>query len=280
MKKKGTTIILLLIFIAGLGIFSYPTISDRWNYYHTSRAIMSYSEAVANLSEADYRRLYSAAEEYNHRLAKRGGVFSPTDEERAEYNTLLNIENNGIMGYVEIPVIQVSLPIYHGTDESVLQVAIGHLEWTSLPVGGPSTHAALSGHRGLPSAELFTNLDRMVEGDLFRIYVLNEILTYEVDQIRIVLPEELDEIRITAGEDHCTLVTCTPYGINTHRLLVRGSRIETAIDHMNPRPPADAIQLDPLMVAPFIALPLLLLIFFAMFMSDGREWAEKLENEK
>ena len=279
MKKKGSTIALFLIFLVGLGIFSYPTIADRWNYYHASRAIMSYTEAVAKISAEEYERLFAAAEDYNRRLTERGKITHLTEEEEAEYNSLLNIENNGIMGYIEIPVIQISLPIYHTATEAILQVAIGHLEWTSLPIGGLSTHAALSGHRGLPSAELFTNLDRLVEGDQFRIYVLNEILTYEVDQIRIVLPEEVDDLRITPGEDYITLVTCTPYGINTHRLLVRAHRTQPYFDRGEVHPSADAILIDPLMVAPFIAIPLLFLIFFAMFISDGREGDKKLENE-
>lgn len=278
MKKYGSTIILVLIFITGLAIFAYPTISDRWNSLHSSRIIMAYAETVSGLSEEEYRQLYSAAESYNQSVLERVNLFTPSDEEKEEYATLLDVENNGIMGYVEIPVIKVSLPIYHGTSEDVLQTAAGHLDWTSLPVGGPSTHAVISGHRGLPSAELFTKLDRLVEGDRFMIYVLDETLTYEVDQIHIVLPEDMNDLQITRGEDYCTLVTCTPYGINTHRLLVRGHRVETESGHSG-RVPAEAIQMEPLLVAPFIAAPLLLVMFLMMFASDGRQWNEKVENE-
>lgn len=279
MRKKGSTIILILIFIVGLTIFAYPTISDRWNALHSSRAIMSYTEAVSGLSEEEYEALYSAAEAYNRKIPERANHFTPTEEEKAEYAELLNVANNGIMGYIEIPIINVSLPIYHGTDESVLQVASGHLEWSSLPVGGASTHAVLSGHRGLPSAELFSRLDRLAEGDRFMLYILNEVLTYEVDQIHIVLPEDMNDLKITPGEDYCTLVTCTPYGINTHRLLVRGRRVETETDH-TVRVTAEAIQMEPMLVAPVLAIPLLALLFTMMAVNDRKQWNEKLENEE
>lgn len=277
MKKKGSTIILVLIFITGLVIFAYPTISDQWNSLHSSRAIMAYAEAISELSEEDYKRFYAAAERYNQNVLERDNSFNPSEKEKEEYPTLLNVENNGIMGYVEIPIIKVALPIYHGTSESVLQTAAGHLDWTSLPVGGPSTHAVISGHRGLPSAELFTKLDRLAEGDRFVIYILNEALTYEVDQIHIVLPEDVSDLQITPGKDYCTLMTCTPYGINTHRLLVRGHRVDTESES-SVRVPADAIQMEPLLVAPVLALPLLLVMLLALFTSDGRQWNEQLEN--
>lgn len=279
MKKKGSTIILILIFIAGLGILAYPKVSDYWNSIHSSRAIMSYAEAVSGLSEEEYDRLYQEAEAYNRRIPERSNPFVPTEEEKAEYETILNVENDGVMGYIEIPLINVALPIYHGTSESVLQVAIGHLDWTSLPVGGESSHAVISGHRGLPSAELFTRLDRLVKGDRFMIYVLNEVLTYEVDQILIVLPEDVSALQIIPGQDYCTLVTCTPYGINTHRILVRGRRVETETEH-TVRVTSEAIQIEPVLVAPVIALPLLMVLFAVMSASDRRQWDEKLEHEE
>lgn len=279
MKKKGSTIILILIFVVGLAIFSYPTISDRWNSFHTSRAIMSYTETVSGLSEEEYERLFAAAEDYNRNILSRDNPFVLSEEEETEYHELLNLGGNGIMGYVEIPFINVSLPLYHGTSESVLQTAVGHLDWTSLPVGGESTHAVISGHRGLPSAELFTKLDRLVEGDRFMLYILNEILTYEVDQIHIVLPEEVSDLQIELDKDYCTLVTCTPYGINTHRMLVRGHRVETEEEHIV-RVTAEAIQLEPILVAPFVAVPILVALFAAMFASDQKQWNEKLENEE
>lgn len=278
MKKKGSTILLFLIFIAGLTILAYPTISDWWNSFHSSRAIMSYAETVSGLSEEEYNRLYAEAEAYNRRILERDNPFLPSEEEKAEYGSILNVEGNGIMGYIEIPMINASLPIYHGTSESVLQVAIGHLDWTSLPVGGESTHAVVSGHRGLPSAELFTKLDRLVVGDQFMLYVLNEVLTYEIDQILIVLPEDVSALQISPGKDYCTLVTCTPYGINTHRILVRGHRVETETVR-NIRVTSEAIQVEPMLVAAVVAVPLLIVLFAAMFVSDGREWDSKLENE-
>ncbi|MEY8403462.1 class C sortase [Oscillospiraceae bacterium 44-34] len=279
MKKKGSTIILILIFIAGLGILAYPKVSDYWNSIHSSRAIMSYAEAVSGLSEEEYDRLYQEAEAYNRRIPERSNPFVPTEEEKAEYETILNVENDGVMGYIEIPLINVALPIYHGTSESVLQVAIGHLDWTSLPVGGESSHAVISGHRGLPSAELFTRLDRLAKGDRFMIYVLNEVLTYEVDQILIVLPEDVSALQIIPGQDYCTLVTCTPYGINTHRILVRGRRVETETEH-TVRVTSEAIQIEPVLVAPVIALPLLMVLFAVVSASDRRQWDEKLEHEE
>lgn len=278
MKKHGSTILLILIFIVGLAIFAYPTVAERWNSLRSSRAIMSYTESLSALTEEEYEQLFSAAMHYNLRIMERANPYFPSDEEMAEYNELLNVGGNGIIGYIEIPFINVSLPVYHGTDESVLQVAIGHLNWTSLPVGGESTHAVLSGHRGLPSATLFTNLDRLVEGDRFMLYVLNEVLTYEVDQIHIVLPDEVNDLNITKGADQCTLITCTPYGINSHRLLIRGHRVETESEN-TVRVTSEAIQIEPAMVAPIIAIPMLFVSLTAMALSDRKQWNEKLENE-
>jgi len=278
MKKKITTILLILIFVAGLAILAYPTVSDYWNSFHSSRAIMSYADAVSGLSEEEYERLFSEARAYNARILDRSNPFLPSEEELEEYNQLLNTGGDGIMGYIEIPMINVTIPIYHGTSEGVLQVAVGHLDWTSLPVGGESTHAVLSGHRGLPSAELFTRLDRLVVGDEFMLNVLNEVLTYEVDQILIVLPEDVSALQISEGKDYCTLVTCTPYGINTHRILVRGHRVETQNTH-SVRVTSDAIQIEPVLIAPIVAIPLLIAIFAMMFAVDQREWEDKLKYE-
>ena len=278
MKKKGSTIILILIFIAGLAVMAYPTVSDYWNSFHSSRAIMSYTEAVSAISEEEYDRLYAEAEAYNRKILERGNPFAVSDEEKKEYESLLNIGGNGIMGYIEIPEIKVSLPIYHGTEESVLQVAVGHLEWSSLPVGGASTHCVMSGHRGLPSAKLFTDLDRIVEGDRFLLYILDEVLTYEVDQILIVLPEDVSALQISRDMDYCTLVTCTPYGINTHRILVRGHRVETELEN-TVRVTADAIQIEPLLVAPVVAIPLMIGLLAMLFADDKNRWDELYELE-
>lgn len=278
MKKKITTILLILIFVAGLAILAYPTVSDYWNSFHSSRAIMSYAETLSGLSEEEYERLYSEANAYNRRILDRSNPFLPSEQEKEEYPQLLNTSGDGIMGYIEIPMINVTIPVYHGTSEGVLQVAVGHLDWTSLPVGGESTHAVLSGHRGLPSAELFTRLDRLAVGDVFMLNVLNEVLTYEVDQILIVLPEDVSALQIAEGKDYCTLVTCTPYGINTHRILVRGHRVETQSAH-NVRVTSDAIQIEPVLIAPIVAIPLLIGLFAMMFAVDQREWEDKLKYE-
>lgn len=226
MKRRISAILFGLLFLVGLGIFAYPTISDQWNSYRQRLLISEYDETVATLEEEDYEALWQQANAYNQSLWNRNGGFTLTEEEQEEYNQVLNPSGSGMMGYVEIPAIDCMLPINHGTDEDVLQTAVGHLEGTSLPVGGEGTHCVLSAHRGLPSAKLFSNLDQVREGDLFRLKVLDEILTYQVDQIRTVLPEEVEDLGLVAGMDYCTLVTCTPYGVNSHRLLVRGVRIE------------------------------------------------------
>ena len=269
MKKKGNhliTILLVLIFLLGLSLLLYPAVSDYWNSKHQTRAIAVYSEEVSGLDEDQYQALWEAAAAYNASLLERDNAYLLTEEQKAAYEQLLNVSGLGIMGYIEIPSIDCSLPIYHGTEESVLQIAIGHLEWTSLPVGGESTHCVLSGHRGLPSAKLFTNLDKLQEGDVFLLRVLDEVLTYEVDQILIVEPQEIAALQIAEGEDLCTLVTCTPYGINTHRLLVRGHRIENAPEARLVRVTADAVQIEPLLVAPIVALPMLLLLLILLLL--------------
>lgn len=226
MKKRIMNVILGLSFLAGLSLLLYPTFSEYWNSFRQSRAITNYTKQVSGLDEKQCEEILKAAREYNSRLLTLFNVYEISEERSEEYEQLLNVTGNGIIGYVEIPKIKCSLPIYHGTKEAVLQIAVGHLEWTSLPVGGESTHAVLSGHRGLPSAKLFTDLDQLGEGDRFYIRVLNDVLTYEVDQIKVVLPEETDDLRIVEGKDYCTLFTCTPYAVNTHRLLVRGHRVD------------------------------------------------------
>ena len=226
MKKHLSTIFLVLVLFLGVAILLYPTVSDYWNSFHQSRAIASYIEEVESVDPAEYEREWARAREYNRALINKPNRFLLDEEEYAEYESLLNLTGSGIMGYIEIPKINCSLPVYHGTDEAVLQIAVGHIEGTSLPTGDIGTHTVLSGHRGLPSAKLFTDLDQLEEGDLFVIRVMDQIMTYEVDQILIVLPEEMDGLAIDPEQDYCTLVTCTPYGINSHRLLVRGHRVE------------------------------------------------------
>ena len=225
MKKKHiSTIIIALIFLAGLGFLLYPTVSNLWNRAHQSRAIATYTKQVEKLDDSQNKEMLKAARKYNKSLLKKSDHWKFSKKDKKKYESLLDVSGTGIMGYIEVPKIDCSLPIYHGTDEGALQIAIGHLEGSSLPVGGKSTHCVLSGHRGLPSARLFTDLDQMEEGDVFVLNVLGRKLAYEVDQIKVVLPDEMSDLEIVQGKDLCTLVTCTPYGINTHRLLVRGHR--------------------------------------------------------
>lgn len=257
LKKHISTIILIVILFVGLSLLLYPTVSDYWNSLHQSRAIASYVEDVANMDNETYEKVLADAAAYNEALWKRANRYFPTEEEQADYMSQLNVSGSGVMGYIDIPLISCTLPIYHGVDEAVLQVAIGHIESSSLPVGGEGTHCVLSGHRGLPSAKLFTNLDQLKEGDIFMMRVLDEVLTYEVDQIRIVLPEEVNDLDLVAGKDYCTLVTCTPYAVNTHRLLVRGHRIANTAEAAAVRVTPDAIQLDPKLTAPALAIPML-----------------------
>ena len=272
MKKKDfSTIALIVVFFVGVSVLLYPTVSDYWNSLHQSQAIATYADSVENMDEQDYEKLWDAAVSYNQKLFQSGHGLGLKDEEKEEYNELLDVSGTGIMSYIEIPKIKCSLPIYHGTDEGVLQIAVGHIEGSSLPVGGLNTHCILSGHRGLPSAKLFSNLDKLEEGDIFMIRTLDQTLTYEVDQIRIVLPDEVEDLKIEEGKDLCTLVTCTPYGINTHRLLVRGHRIENVKEANKARVAADAIQIEPLIVAPAIATPMLLLLLVILLLPRQRK---------
>ena len=275
MKKKKsnfiTTVLLVLVLFVGLSLLLYPSVSDYWNSFHQTRAIASYAEEVAMLDGDQYDEMWEAAKAYNQTLAERENAYILTEEQKAEYERLLDVSGLGIMGYIEIPSIDCSLSIYHGTQESVLQIAIGHLEWTSLPVGGESTHCVLSGHRGLPSAKLFTNLDKLTEGDTFVLRVLDEVLTYEVDQILIVEPQETAALQIVEGKDYCTLVTCTPYGVNTHRLLVRGHRTENLEEEKTVHIVADATQIEPLLVAPAVAIPILLILLIILMLPKRRK---------
>ncbi len=282
MKKKNnnwTTVFLVLLLLAGVSLLLYPSLSDYWNSMHQTRAIASYAETVSQLDTAQYDEMWKAAQDYNRSLAQRETAFALTDEQKAAYESLLDVSGLGVMGYIEIPEIDCSLPIYHGTEESVLQVAVGHLEWSNLPVGGEGTHCVLSGHRGLPSAKLFTNLDKLAVGDTFLLRVLDEVLAYEVDQILIVEPEQVDVLGIVPGEDYCTLVTCTPYGINTHRLLVRGHRVENTPEAARMHVTADATQFDPLLVAPVLAIPVLLLLLMILLVPKRRRKSREDKND-
>lgn len=268
MKHRSTTILLVAAFFAGLALLLYPTVSNYWNTYHASRAVAAYVQNVAELEQPQYDEMRRAAAAYNSALSERRG-YSLSAEQNIQYSELLDISGTGVMGYLEIPAIGLTLPIYHGTGDAALQTAVGHLEWSSLPVGGSGTHCVLSGHRGLPSAKLFTDLDQLALGDTFVIRVLDETLTYEVDQILIVEPTDLSALQIKAGQDLCTLLTCTPYGVNSHRLLVRGHR--TADRPEAARVTADAIQIDPRVIAPIAALPMLLALLIALLVSGQKK---------
>lgn len=273
MKNKIITLVLILVFLVGLSLLLYPTVSNYWNTLHASQAVENYVQEVQNLNDEQYEKMLDAARTYNRSL-----LNGRSDEQKEAYQSLLNLDGSGIMGYIEIPTIELSLPIYHNTEDSVLQVAVGHIDWSSLPIGGESTHSVLSGHRGLPSAKLFTNLDKLVVGDRFVIRVLNEVMTYEVDRILIVEPTDLSTLTIEDGKDLCTLVTCTPYGINTHRLLVRGHRVENKSETI--RVTSDAMQIEPLIVAPIVALPMLLTLLIVLLASGKKKTRRRIHHAK
>jgi sortase A len=277
-KEQKVNIILCLVILIGVGLLSYPTVSDWWNRFHQTRAVASYAAAVSQMKTEDYDRLFAEADDYNRKLAGTGMKWSMTDEEIQEYNNVLDISDNGIMGYIDIPRIRQTLPIYHGTDDAVLQIAIGHLAGTSLPVGGDSTHCVVSGHRGLPSARLFTDLDRLIVGDIWTMTVLNRTVTYEVDQIRIVEPEDLSELQIVQGRDYCTLLTCTPYGINSHRLLVRGHRIANLDGDANVT--ADAMQVDQTLVAIVVAIIILLILCVFLLITSSKWYRQRRDRRE
>ena len=286
-KKKShrlSNFILVLILLVGMGIVAYPSFSEYWNNLHQSRAIMGYAQRVAELTNEEYEAIWSAALEYNRQLLDLPNrwLIEKDEELSAEYAEQLNADGTGNMGFISIPKINVELPIYHGTSDSVLQTSIGHITGTSLPAGSThsdeenyekpdyASHSVLSGHRGLPSARLFSDLDAMEVGDIFYLTILDQTLTYEVDKITVIEPEDLTEMEILPGRDLCTLMTCTPYGINTHRLLVRGTRIENEKKRLDVRLTADGIKIDPLYVAPFIAVPVLvLMVFWVLIMTSG-----------
>ena len=279
MKKNKSTAILILVFFVGLSLLLYPTISDYWNSFHSSKAIATYAAEVAKLDPISYEHIWEDAKAHNKILAEKKNKYILSEEEYASYEKLLDITGTGIMAEIEIPSIRVDLPIYHGIDENVLQVAAGHLEWTSLPVGGESTHCVISAHRGLPSAKLFTNLDELAEGDVFLLRTLDELLTYEVDQILIVEPEDISALHIESGKDLCTLVTCTPYGINSHRLLVRGHRVETVETLSWAKVTSDALQVEPIIVAPLLALGIIAVLLVVVGISDHSKKKERRGNK-
>lgn len=264
-----STIVLVVLFLVGLSVMLYPTISDWWNSRVQSYAIADYDQSVEQMDDSEKEEMLAAAHAYNAALCELNSPFENYDEIPG-YEELLNISGTGIMGYISIPQINVELPIYHGTSPEVLNIAVGHLQGSSLPVGGSDTHAVISAHRGLPSARLFSDLDQLVEGDTFTITILDEIFTYEVEKILIIEPDEVDKLAIIPGGDYVTLMTCTPYGINSHRLLVRAHRVDTVYPH-DVKVSADAVQLDSMSVVPFIAAPLFLLLLLKWILDGKRK---------
>lgn len=270
MKKHIFSIILVLIFVIGVSLLLYPSVANWWNTKVFNEEIAYYTSTVATADNTQLDEILDAARLYNQEHVLRGNSFiSLKNEALEEYNAQLSLDGNSMMGYLHIPKINSYLPIYHTTDESVLASGIGHIEGTSLPVGGESSHCVLSGHRGLPAARLFTDLDQIVVGDTFVMEIFGLTLTYEVDQILTVLPQELSQLQIVEGQDYCTLVTCTPYGVNSHRILVRGHRVANASGEL--RITADALQIRPIVVAPFVAIPILIILFVMMLVDTGNK---------
>ena len=286
-KKSGnaSTIILVAIFFVGLCVLLYPTISDFWNEKRQSQAIVNYDDLIVDLTPEDYSAHFEKADAYNQKIRNMSFPFLNYKNIAEEYYDILDVNGDGMMGYITIEKIKVQLPIYHGTSDKVLNTAVGHVEGSTLPVGGKSTHTVLSAHRGLPSAKLFTNLDKVEVGDIFTIRILDRTITYQVDQILIVLPHETDDLNIVAGEDYCTLVTCTPYGINTHRMLVRGTRIENIEPDRVINVITEAYQIDPLLVTPAVAAPMLGILLIALIVKSrnpgkNKKNAKKTEDDK
>ena len=261
LKKNLPNIILAVFFIVGLCVFLYPSVSDFVNKWAQDREVSQYESIVSELSDDVYRDLISEAQEYNSTLVGHNIVENQENLNEEEYNNLLSVDGSNINGYLKIQKIDVRLPIYHSTDQSILQLGIGHMEGTSLPVPGETVHTVLSGHTGLPSSKLLTDLVDLEVGDTFDIVVLNQIYTYEVDQILVVEPDETDALELVDGQQYATIVTCTPYGVNTHRLLVRGKLIENVI---NTDVTSEAVVIDSTIIIPIIAIPLMIILFIIM----------------
>lgn len=261
MKKKKFSWSILIMAVGcfvGLSMLLYPAVSNHRNDTHATHIMQDYGSAVQQMEDVENKELWDAAMQFNAELNQRDNVFALTPELAERYTQCLRLDGSGIMGYVDIPKINVQLPIYHGTEDSALQLGVGHMEWTSLPVGGESTHSVLSGHRGLLSSKMLIDLDQLKEGDSFRLHILDETLCYEVDQIRTVEPDEVKDLTVTEGKDYCTLVTCTPHGVNTHRLLVRGHRVENTDG--GGKVVSEAVIVNRALVAVLLSAPLLLIL--------------------
>lgn len=273
MKRDKIGLGFVLMLFVGVCVLLYPSVSQYWNSKTQTNAVSDYRDVLESLEKEDYTDFFERAETYNRDLA---ALKSPLNDfgELADYDEILDVSQNGIMGYITIEKLSVELPIYHGTSDSVLNVACGHMEGTSLPIGGESTHSVLSAHRGLPHARLFTDLDKLELGDIFIITILDRTVTYQVDQIKVVNPNEVDEVRIIDGEDHCTLLTCTPYGINSHRLLVRGTRVENAKPVLYVT--SNAFRIDSLVATPFVAAPILFVLFVVLMVKYRNKGSKPL----
>lgn len=275
-KKRGT-VILLIIMLLGIAIMSYPKISNYWNSFRQTKAILEYQKSIQNIDIKQYEKIIEDAKDYNIKVLNGRINWHTNEEEKKEYNRILNPDGTGIMGYINIPKINVNLPLYHGTEEDVLKSSIGHIEGSAFPVGGGSTHSIVSGHRGLPSSRLFTDLDKLAIGDVWTVQILNETFSYEVDQIRTVLPNDLQFLQVEKNKDLMTLLTCTPYGINTHRLLIRGHRISNK--NGDGKIMADALVIQPIYIAPYIAAGLTVILFI-LFLVDNKRIKNRIRIER
>ena len=275
-NESTSSFILPTVFIIGMVLLLYPSVSNYYNSFHASSAISNYSSSIADMTDEETSRIFDLASQYNSNISKRENLYVPSDTELFEYNNLFNVGGDGMMGSIEIPKIDVNLPIYHGTDDAVLSAAVGHIEWTSLPSGGDGCHTVLSGHRGLPSARLFTDLDKLEEGDVFYLHILGKTMTYRVDKISIVLPQDVSMLKPVPGRDLCTLVTCTPYGINTHRLLVQGYRVDSGTDNASVNNiNSDALIIPKNLTAGVLSVPLVLIAYVILIFIDTHKCNSK-----
>lgn len=280
MKKNIIKIILIIIFFIGISILLYPTISQHYNSYVQSKTVANYDKIFKGLENKDYSKIFNEADKYNQELSK--FKFPLVEYKKLTgYNDLINVNNNGMMGYISINKIKVEIPIYHGTSKDILNIAVGHLEGSSLPIGGKNTHSVLSAHRGLPSAKLFTDLNKLEIGDIFEITILDRKLTYQIDNIIVIEPNDIENLKIIEDKDYVTLLTCTPYGLNTHRLLVRGERLEN-IDNKKIYVTTEAYKINNLIVAPLVALPIILILLLLVIFKpiENFKIEEYLKNNK
>lgn len=275
-KSKAINVILYIILALGLGIWLYPTAADYWNRRKTVHTTAVYQKTVETENEETLKQIWNDARAYNNQLYY-GMLTLDSEKQKTCYNNQLNMNGDGMMGTIEIPAIKVSLPIFHTSTEEVLQTAVGHVEQSSLPVGGENTHCVLSAHRGNTSAKLFTNLDMLQKGDIFILNILDQTMTYEIDNIIVVEPEDVKWLQISPGQELCTLVTCTPYGINTHRLLVRGHRVESTQEKKGLRVAADAIQIEPIITAPIAAMPWLFMLMILLAVTRRRRKTKEVK---